>query len=250
MNRFAGRFHTVDEKEKLWHIMEGYYELGMYEDAIRECKKLMQIDPDNPELFVEWGYYYEEKGKAEKAIRCYKYAIKRFPKNSKLYAILGYCFNKYKKRTDMAITCYDKALELDPLNEWAISNIGAIAQKEGRRYEALLYYLKAYGACKQKYGEVDTKIAHNLARAYYRCKQYKMADALLASLLDDCSDDYSDEAQVYCDYGRVNFKVGTYGRALELFEKALSLEQDNKYYKRLFRVVRRKITRQALLSVL
>jgi tetratricopeptide (TPR) repeat protein len=40
--------------------------------------------------------------------------------------------------------CYEKALELDSSNEWALNNIASLLKDEGKRKESLKYYKLAY----------------------------------------------------------------------------------------------------------
>lgn len=221
-----------DEKNGLSGRIWAYAQLGMHKEAVDECKKLVRIDPNDPSSFIELGFNYEENGEIKKAIKYYKYAIKRFPKYSCTYINLGYCFEKYKKRNDMAITCYEKALELNPNDEWALNNIGAILQKEGRWKEALSYYEKAYEVSKKNDGTTNYQIAHNLAWAYYRCKNYKKAWLIY----DYLANKGFDNAAVYGDFGCVNYKMKRFNDALVSFEKALVLCSESRHYRRLWKV--------------
>lgn len=225
-----------DEKDRLLGRIWGYSHLGMYKEAVDECKKLIKIDPHDPSSFIELGLTYRESGEIEKAIKWYKYTIRRFPKHSHAYINLGYVFEKHKKCDNRAVVCYEKALELDPSDEWALNNIGAILQKEGKWKDALIYYEKAYEASELN-GEPNNLILHNLAWAHYHCKNYDKAMALYQQLAHD----ESDNASIYGDLGCVNYKIGAYVRAWELFDKALSLCPGSRYYKRLYRVSYKKI---------
>lgn len=225
------RYYTVDEKERLLRRAQGYYTLGMYKDAIEECRKLIRIDPDNPDRFLDLGSYCEDDGQIYKAIRYYKYAIKKFPDDSRFYANLGYCYGKYKKRDDTEMICCEKALEIDPYNEWALNNIASMLERKGSRKESLVYYEKAYEACKHKYGSVCDHIMHNFAWALYRCKKYARAWLIYSYLADEFPDRY----HVICDFGRVNYKMGAYDKALDYFGRALAISP-GRHYQRLYRV--------------
>lgn len=220
------------EKCRLLERICGHSDLGMYKEAIEECKKLIKIDPDDPSAFRELGLCYEESGKIEKAIKCYRCAIKRFPKCSLFYVDLGYIFEKHKKLNKMAIVCYEKASELDSSDEWALNNIGAILQKEGKWKEALSHYQKAYKVSKQ-----NDYILHNLAWAYYHCKDYKKAWIIYNDLVKK----NPDNAAMHSDFGCVNYKIGNYDKALNLFDKALMIHSNSRHYRRLYQVTSKKI---------
>ena len=227
-----------EEKEKLISRAWGYSQLNMHKEAVDECKKLVSLYPDDPASFIELGLYCEESGETEKAIKYYKYAIKKFPQYSRLYINLGYCFEKYKKRNDMAMVCYEKALQLDPYDEWALNNTAVMLQAEGKWKEAISYYEKSYEACKRS-GIAAGQIMHNLAWAYYRVKNYRKAWHMFNSFAAECPD--YDNGSVHSDFGCVNYKMGHYREALELVEKGLSLYPDSRRYQRLYRVVSKKI---------
>lgn len=223
------------EKNKLLGRIWGYSELEMHEEAIAESEKLIKFDPDDASSYIELGLCYEENEEIEKAIKCYKLIMKRFPKDSRSYINLGHVYERRKKRDDMAMVCYEKAFELNPGNEWAINNIGAIIQKKGRWRDALNYYEKAYEASKLN-REPNNSILHNLAWAHYHCKNYNKAMGIYHWLAQH----ESDNAAVCADLGCVKYKAGAYYEAFELFGRALSLCPNSRHYQRLYRVAVRK----------
>ena len=230
------------EKNRVLGRAWGYSELDMHKEAVDECKKLVRLDTNDSSSLIELGLYCEESGETEKAIKYYRYAIKRFPKCSRLYLNLGYCFEKYKKRNDLAAVCYEKALELDPNDMWALNNTGVMLAKEGKRKEAILYYEKSYEVYQKSDRSSGAQIMHNLAWAYYRIKSYKKAWLLLTRLTVECPD--YDNGSLHSDFGCVNYKMGDYREALKLVERGLSLYPDSRQYKRLYKVVSKKVSQQ------
>jgi tetratricopeptide (TPR) repeat protein len=237
MTNFRNHFNDEkDKKNKLLSRAWGYSELAMHKEAIAECEELVRQYPDDPSSFIELGLYYEESSEPEKAIECYKYAIKKFPEYSYLYLSLGYCFEKYKKCNDMAMLCYEKALQLNPDDEWALNNAAAMLQAEGKWKEAVVYYEKSYEAFKRM-GMTAGQVMHNLAWAYYRLKEYKKAWFMFDRIAIEDSDYAQGKNDMYVDFGCVNYKMSHYKKALELIEKAISLQPDRKRYRRLWKVV-------------
>jgi len=74
---------------------------------------------------LEWGvdgdYYYKE-GNYEKAIECYKEALKEYPDSANLYYNTGNCYLKLKKY-DKAIEYYEICLDKNPSHELAPGKI-------------------------------------------------------------------------------------------------------------------------------
>ena len=236
MARKSNEDNLEDEKIKLFDHVWAYSQLEMHKEMLAECEKLIKFDPDDASSFIELGLCYEENDEIEKAIECYKYIIKKFPMDSKAYINLGHIYEKRKKRNDMAMVCYEKAAALNPSDEWAINNIGAILQKESRWKDALIHYEKAYEASKLN-GEPNNLILHNLAWAHYHCKNYRKSMDLYQQLARDDSDN----AAVYSDFGCVNYRMGLYGNALSLFEKASKMCPNNRHYNRLCLVANSKV---------
>ena len=220
----------AEEKDRLRDRAWGYSQLNMHKEAVAECEKLVKIDPDDASSYIYLGFYYEKNGEMEKAIECYKYTMKTFPRDSQSYISLGYIFEKQEKRNDMARVCYEKALELNPDDEWALNNIGVLLQKEGKWKDALPYYKNAYETSKLN-GEASNWILHNLAWAYYHCKEYNEAMGLYRQLVNE----ESDNAEIHSDLGCVLYKMGRFSDALASLESALNLCPDNRRYKRLYR---------------
>lgn len=229
-----------DEKSRLRGRIQAYTELGMHKEAVEESRRLVRLDLHDSSAFIELGCSCEENNEVNKAIRYYRYAIRKFPRDSRLYANLGYCYGKYKKRNDLERYYCEWALGLDPFNEWALNNIGAVAERKGRREESLAYYEKAHDACLCKYGFVCTHILHNFAWALYRSRKYMRSWLFYSYLVGECAED----PNVLCDFGRVNYKIGAYGNALEYFSKALLCNPDSRHYRRLCGMARKKAVAQ------
>lgn len=225
----------TDEKHRLLAYAWGHSQLDMHKEAVMDCEKLVELDADDPSFHIELGFYYEKNGEIDRATECYRNAMKRFPRFYASYTNMGHYFQVHKKRYDIAMVCYEKALEFNPHDTWSLNNIGTIAQNEGRWTEALYYYKKAYEASRME-NITDHRILHNLAWAYNKCKDYREARRLFIDLVRLCPDNSS----IYSDFGCVSYKMGLYDEAMELFSKALSIYPESKYYRRLCKMVNRK----------
>jgi tetratricopeptide (TPR) repeat protein len=219
------------EKDKLLDHAWAHSKLGMYEDAIVDCENLIKLDNNDPLAYRELAISYEEHNQIDKAIECYRFAIKRFPNYHAAYTNLGHLFQEYKKRLDIALVCYEKAVELNPQDFWAVHNIGTVLKKEYKIEEAFNYFLKAYEIT-QTQGIIKHKIIHNLAWATYRCKKYDIALALYNNLISMIEISYKYHGSIHFEAGCVNYRVGRYQDAIVQFEQALSYQPDNRFYKR------------------
>ncbi len=233
MERHFDHRDLPDEKERLREMALAYRDLDMHREAITEYEKIIEMDRNDPWSYLDLGICLEENREIGRAIELYRKALKIFPYNSGFYINLGYCFEKSLKRCDIAAVCYEKALELDPGEEWALNNIGAILQKEGKWEEALAYYEAAYAARK---GD-NNHILHNLAWAYYHCKDYKKAWGLYSKLIREDSG----EVSIYTDLACVYYKLGRIKEALGLLDNVLGQFPRDRHCQRLHRLIIKQI---------
>jgi tetratricopeptide (TPR) repeat protein len=235
--RFQMNDDTPDEKAQLAEKIGAYSHLGMRKEALDESKKLIGVAPDDPASFVELGLSLQENGEIEKAIKCYQSAIDKFPRYSKLYTNLGYCYEKYMKRNDLAVVCYEKAVQLNPDDEWALNNTGVMFQRLGNGKQAFCYYKKACEAAQEKYGYVELHLLHNFAWGYYLCHEYKSANFIFYQLESDKGYD----PLYWADFGCVKYKMGLYNDALSFFEKAIRIQPKRRRFQGLYKLASRKV---------
>jgi tetratricopeptide (TPR) repeat protein len=103
-----------------------YFEKKQYKEAIDDINTAINIDPRNPTPYVNrcvinlygWKAY-------DKAIEDCSTAIRLTDKSSMAFNHRGYA-NEMKKNLTAAFADYTKALEIDPKNELAQSNLKRI----------------------------------------------------------------------------------------------------------------------------
>ena len=81
-------------------------------------------------------------GSDKEAIACYDKAIEIDPMNADAYYKKGLSLSTIEKYTE-AIACYDKAIEIDPMNADAYNNKGLSLYYLGYNDEAIACYDKA-----------------------------------------------------------------------------------------------------------
>lgn len=125
-----------DIKER---IAEAYYNIGlMYQDgkgkekdsikSLEYYKKVLEYSPDSYSIYYGIGYIYNELGRYDEALKNIKTYIEK--ENDKKgqsdgYNIIGNIYLSQLK-TSKAKEAYKKALELDPDNEYAKTNLNSI----------------------------------------------------------------------------------------------------------------------------
>ncbi len=106
------------EKSHVDHalIAKNYYEKGQYDEAIKNAKQGIALNPNNAPGWYWLGAAYFSKGQYEEAIQRFKKVIELKPEGPQLqssYSILGSIYQQ-KGNYDEAIISYNKALELNP----------------------------------------------------------------------------------------------------------------------------------------
>jgi tetratricopeptide (TPR) repeat protein len=111
---------------------EEHYELGcaylekkLYEEAIRQFKKAIDLDPKYAEAHNNLGYAYFQQKQWELALRSYREATKH--KEGYIPALSNLA-NLYEKKSQsaLALECYEKILALEPKHDLALRRVGIL----------------------------------------------------------------------------------------------------------------------------
>jgi len=140
-----------------------------YDKAIAAYKKLLELNPDDPELYLQLGEAYTSRGPVEDGIAALEQAIALKPDYVEAYAWLGctYQGEAYLGRGDMeeAKKLYKQTTEIKVDSEqvygslaasrlfMAYNNLGGIYYDEGDYDQALFYLRKGV----EKTGELGVK---------------------------------------------------------------------------------------------
>jgi protein O-GlcNAc transferase len=100
------------------------------------------------------GNTFKDQGRLDEAISCFQKALKINPNLVEVYNNLGNTF-KDQGRLDEAISCFQKVLEINPNYAEAYNNMGNMLMGQGNLAEAVYHYQKAL------------EINPNLAEAYH-----------------------------------------------------------------------------------
>jgi tetratricopeptide (TPR) repeat protein len=116
--------------------------LGRYDRAIGYFTRKIDSNAENAQFYTERGNAHYFKGDAYAALRDYKKVLELQPKNTFAYVNLG---NAYVKIGDeiAALTSYENALFLQPQNFHVFNNRGILLKKQRRVDEALADFNEA-----------------------------------------------------------------------------------------------------------
>jgi Flp pilus assembly protein TadD len=107
--------------------------------AIDQYERVLQNDPDNHQVERRLAVLYDRKLPPDfaKADLCYRKLVKLYPRDADLYNDWGYSYYLRHDKPDEAEKQLRKAIELDPKNQRARSNLGLVLGQKERYPEAL-----------------------------------------------------------------------------------------------------------------
>jgi tetratricopeptide (TPR) repeat protein len=136
--------YACGEEAKEDHFSKGTECLnnGMYDNAIAELSKAIEINPNNALAYNNRGSAYYSEGRYDQAISDYSKAIDINPTLDKPYYSRGLAYGT-KKNLDQAMTDYTKAIDLNPSYNDAYYMRGLIYYDKGNVDQAISDYTKA-----------------------------------------------------------------------------------------------------------
>ncbi len=108
-------------------------------DYLREALALGPKDEDIPSVYVYMGLCLKEQGKFREAIPLLERAGAADPGRTDVFNLLGYCYFKLKEH-EKAIGCFREALKLNPSSGIDYANIASNYREMGKRQEAISHY--------------------------------------------------------------------------------------------------------------
>lgn len=116
--------------------------LGNVDRAIQCWKEALKLDPNDGSSRSLLAAAYLSKARYEDAASEYGEVVKRDPKDGSSYNNLGFALEKLNKMEE-AIAAYQHALDANPKLAVAWNNLGAIYQRQGQKDKARDHYEKA-----------------------------------------------------------------------------------------------------------
>jgi protein O-GlcNAc transferase len=189
------------------------HQLGENEMAINLMSRAIRNDPENPFLYNNLGAVFHDSGKFPEAISSYKKAIHIKPDCADAYNNMGLVFQEQGK-VDEAISCYQEALQLRTHYPEANYNLGNALKESGKLAEAIQCYQKAV-ALRPDYPEA----CNNMGNAFNDQGKFDEAVACLkraVTLRPDFPEAHYNLGNALHGMVRLEEAIVSYERALEL----------------------------------
>jgi tetratricopeptide (TPR) repeat protein len=97
--------------DMLWMKTEDYWHVGRWDEAIRLCRQIVQVDPQFVEAYTGAAYLLYSMDKDEEAVELFRAGIAANPRNYDLPHEFG-MYYYYRHKWDLAAEQFAKAVEL------------------------------------------------------------------------------------------------------------------------------------------
>lgn len=210
-------------------------ELNQSEEAIREFDHALELDPGNADASYWRGYLLTNLGRSQEAVTAFQlavdlYAAQGIEDNAVVYAHLGEALRESGKHRE-AKTAFERALSLDPDDQWVLARMGETLRVLNKNEEALKYLKRAT--------ELDAEDGWAwgaLGATHQSLDNYRSALEALDKAIQLAPDDsfnWAYKGKVLRDVQRLNQAIDSFNSALGidrstawvLVEKALALRQ-------------------------
>ena len=139
---------------------------GKYTQALQYYKNILQIEPDNIGVIIDYGVTLQNLEFYHQALNVYDRALSLQPKNISALINKGSVLHALEKYAD-AITCYNIVLRTDKNNPIALAYKGLCIAETGNIQLATKYFKKALsidGEC--KLAEISINTAKGIMKSH------------------------------------------------------------------------------------
>ncbi len=196
-------------------LADVYLKQERFSDARQEYKKAIQIEPKNPEFYVNYGYSLEKSGDLSSAKKAYLQSLAILPNQSMVYVNLGNIAQQQYEFVQAA-SFYKKALQLKPDFQEASLGLAAAFDKMGDHQAAQALYGNSNSA------SYDASLRLGMSLL----EQGNYPNAI--SSLEKAIQLEPTKAEAYYQLGRVYLSKHQMSKAADYWKKALSFDHD--YY--------------------
>ncbi|MCW8130887.1 MAG: tetratricopeptide repeat protein [Planctomycetota bacterium] len=193
-----------------------YVDKGIWDDAIKEFQKSVDLTPDFSEGWNNLGLCMIYVDRVDEGIKALKEALKHFPGWHLALANMGYAYHKANK-PDQAMDCYKQAVTKNPKNPQIWAALGEALEAAGKADEAIENYKNALTHA-PRYDVPNHRLGMLLARK----SDFEEAEKLLKVALE-LNPKAADAAGVL---GAISARRGQLDAAREYFELAKSIKPD------------------------
>lgn len=193
---------------------------AQYDKAMLKTQQAIKEYPAEILFSIELGrIYYKDTGNAEEAVSMLKHVIQTDPNFSLTYAVIGDIFSDEKSFKE-AYFWYDKALQYEPDRvTWLIAR-ATMARQAGE----LIHSIELYQEVIHRFPESDLAYCQ-LAEAYRLVGDMGQSVAAIEKALDLTP---ALSIECYLRAGLIYEQAGYPGKALDMFQKSMEIEPENK----------------------
>ncbi|MGF1541126.1 MAG: tetratricopeptide repeat protein [Pleurocapsa sp.] len=194
-------------------------QVNQFDQAILAYQNLIELQPNNPELYNLLGQVQAQSGNFEKAISNYQTAIelRGLQESFWIYKNLGDALRQ-KNQLDEAIDAYQKAINVEPNSADVYDSLGQAQSQKANWAEAVANYYQAIKlGLKQPFWTYS-----NLGNALRN--QNQLNEAVAAYL--EAIKLQPDNSLAYRGIGQVYTQQEDWTRAIAAFKKAIELDEN------------------------
>ena len=260
---YVNKALSVNPSDPVSHYILGmnYIDSGDWQKAAKELEEAAKNDPDNYMYYFQLGRVqyrlknysaarsafdmaikynknfapaYYNLGMTLKRLKLNKEALSAFrsahtvdPQHSKAWLEEARLLHDAYKDKTGAISCYQKVIELDPVNSSALNECGVVYSNMGQYSKAEACHRKAVSLLKP--GDKDPITYYNLALALYNQNKHSEAEkfARLSYEQKELIKSSKEKAVVVYNYALIEDTLGNADKAIALYKEVLALDPDN-----------------------
>lgn len=189
------------------------FNMGREEEAVEYVSEAIDLSPDDPVIWFQFGEMLQEKGMEDEALEAYERALRIDRDYYPAWINKGLILHS-RGLLEEALICYENALRVAPNLPHVWNNRGVALKDLGRKDEALMSYDRALS--------IDPKFyeAHlNKAILYYESRAYQRA----LNSAYYCTRLREGDPRGWAVLAMTQYELGDYAEALKSVEKALTL---------------------------
>jgi len=208
--------YTPDSARIYNNLCQAYIAGANYSEAVKACRRAIDIKSNFPEAYCNLGDIYKELGNNAGAEVSYNKAIKINPKFTAAYFQLGELYSSTGKNEE-AIKEYEHIIEIDPGSTDAYNRLCEI-------YLRINDNVKALQICKKslQFNSGEAIRHYNLGRAYDNLGEKQNAIEAYSKAIKinpNYLEAYNNIASVYADTGAIE-------KAIELWNKIIEIDKN------------------------
>jgi len=196
------------------NLGKALYQKGQVNEAMAQCQRALEIDPNYAEAHSNLGLALFQKGQVDEAVAQFQKALEINPNDAEADYNLGNALFQ-KGQVDEAVAQYQKALEIQPSFAAAHSNLGNALFQKGQLNEAVAQFQKAL-----EINPNDAEVHYNLGNALFQKGQVDEAVTQYQKVLEIDPNSFA----THYNLGGALFQKGQLDEAIAQFQEVLRLK--------------------------